>query len=432
MTCMEIKSKTDTSPTCAKPTGGPERLAAERPDRSNAARRALTGRQEMKGWVRRRGKSWTLIIDLGRGPDGRRRLKWVGGFARKEDAEQELVKLLRDLDTGRFVEPAKISVAEYLQQWLDGYARLNVSGHTCERYERIATGHLIPALGHHPLAKLRPLHIQAYLSHALASGRRDGRGGLSPRTVLHHYRVLREALEQAVKWQILAVNPADAVQPPRPEPREMRALDEHETARLIKTSEGSRLHVAVVLAATTGMRRGEILALRWEDADLLQGKLSVRQALEKTKGGIRFKPPKTAKGRPSITLPPVAVEALKRWRAQQAREKLLLGPAYRDHGLVVCLSDGRPYDPQDLSQRFASIARKAGLPGVGFHALRHGHASQLLRAGVHPKVVSERLGHATVSITLDIYSHLLPGLQEEAAQRIDAMLRGARAAQWES
>jgi len=383
----------------------------------------------MKGWVRRRGRSWTVILDLGRGPDGRRRLKWVGGFARKEDAEQELVKLLRDLDTGKFVEPSKITVGEYLDEWLDGYAKLNVSGHTYERYERIVRGHLIPALGRLQLARLRPLHIQAYMSQALTSGRRDGQGGLSARTVLHHYRVLREALEQAVRWQLLAVNPADAVQPPRPKLREMRALDEHETARIIKASEGTRLHVAVVLAATTGMRRGEILALRWEDVDLRQGRLSVRQALEKTREGIRFKPPKTAKGRRSITLAALAVEAIKRWRAQQAQEKLLLGPAYRDHGLVVCLSDGRPYDPQEFSKRFAKIARKAGLPGIGFHALRHGHASQLLRAGVHPKVVSERLGHATVSITLDIYSHLLPGLQEEAAQRIDALLCGAITAQ---
>ena len=180
---------------------------------------------------------------------------------------------------------------------------------------------------------------------------------------------------------------------------------------------------------TTGLRRGELLGLRWQDVDLDGGKLAVRQSLEQTKaGGLAFKQPKTQKGRRVVTLPPIAVEALRRHRADQARERLLLGPAYEDHGLVLAQADGRPVNPEDVTRAFKRLARKAGVRPLSLHKLRHTHATLLLGANVHPKVVSERLGHATVGITLDTYSHVLPHLQEEAARKIDALLaRSGRA-----
>jgi integrase len=184
--------------------------------------------------------------------------------------------------------------------------------------------------------------------------------------------------------------------------------------------------MAVLLAVTTGLRRGEILALRWQDLDLEAGILSVRQSLEETKAGLAFKEPKSRKARRTVALPALAVEGLRRHRADQARARLMLGPGWQDNDLVCAQHDGRPLRPRSLTHAFVNLLRRrADLARVRFHDLRHSHATLLLRKNVHPKVVSERLGHSTVGITLDVYSHVVPGMQEEAARKIDAALRSA-------
>ena len=381
----------------------------------------------MKGHIRQRGsKSWAIVLDLGRDADGKRRQKWHTVKGSKKDAQRELARLLHEINTGAYVEPTRMTVSDYLDRWLEDYARSNVSPKTFERYEEIVRLHLKPSLGHHVLSKLQPLHIARYYSEALVSGRKDGKGGgLSAQSVLHHHRVLRAALHQAVKWLLLPRNPADAVNPPRPQHREMHALDERATAKLLGAAEDTRLALPVLLAVTTGLRRGEILGLRWRDVDFQGGILAVRQSLEQTRGGLTFKQPKTAKGRRVVVLPSLALEALRQHKAKQATVKLALGPAYDDHDLVCARDDGKPWPPDAFSTAFVGLVRKAGIARTRFHDLRHTHATQLLRQGVHPKIVSERLGHATVGITLDVYSHVLPGMQEEAAARTDAALRAA-------
>lgn len=380
----------------------------------------------MRGHVRKRGKgSWAIVLDLGRDANGKRKQKWITVRGSEKDAERELARLLHEMNTGQFVEPSKMTVAEYLRHWLEAYAKVNVRAKTFERYAEIVEKALIPALGCHRLAKLQPLHIQTFYSKALLEGRRDGRGGLSPQTVLHYHRVLREALQQAVRWQLLVRNPTDAVEPPRVQRQEVQVLDEKQTAYLLRACEGSWLYMPVLLAVTTGMRRGEILALRWRDVDLKAGTATVRQSLEQTNNGLAFKQPKTQKGRRVVVLPALAVDALRRHRIAQAKERLLMGPDYQDHDLICAQPDGRPLNPDSVSAAFRDFMGKLPLPRIRFHDLRHSHASHLLRQGVHPKVVSERLGHSTTTITLDLYSHLLPGLQEEAARRIDAALRAA-------
>src|SRR5436190_6464374 len=180
----------------------------------------------MKGHIRQRGpQSWAVVLELGRDATGKRRQKWHTVRGGKKDAQRELARLLHEINTGGYVEPSRMTLSDYLDRWLDDYARASVSAKTFERYEEIIRLHLKPALGHHPLSKLQPLHIARYYSEALASGRKDGRGGLSARSVLHHHRLLRSALHQAVKWLLVPRNPADAVDPPRPQYREMRALD---------------------------------------------------------------------------------------------------------------------------------------------------------------------------------------------------------------
>jgi integrase len=226
----------------------------------------------------------------------------------------------------------------------------------------------------------------------------------------------------------VARNPVEFVRPPRPEVKEMAVLTEDETAALVEAVRGHWLYLPVLLAVTTGMRRGELLALRWADVDVDAGTCVVRQSVQQVKGGragLTFKGPKTAKSRRSVALPALAVEALIRHKAEQAALRLRLGPAYRNQDLVVARDDGSPVVPNAVTKAFINIQVKHGLRRVRFHDLRHSHATHLLRAAVNIKVVSERLGHARSGITLDIYSHVMPGMQEDAAQRVDGALRAA-------
>ncbi|MBI3910611.1 MAG: site-specific integrase [Armatimonadetes bacterium] len=381
----------------------------------------------MKGTIYQRGKdTWLIAVDLGKAANGKRKRLWKTVHGGRREAERELTQLLRERDTHTLAEPNRLTVAEYLGHWLSDYARPNVAPKTWERYEEIVRLHLIPALGGLRLDRLQPLHIQGAYSRWLESGRRDGKGGLASRTILHHHRILREALQQAVRWQLLARNPADAVDPPRPAPQEMAALDEAGTARLLEAARDTWLYVPILLAIATGMRRGEILGLRWQDVDLEKGALSVRQTLEQTQAnGLAFKQPKTPKSRRAVALPAVIVQELRRHRGAQAERQLLLGPTYHKSDLVCCHDDGSLIRPSVLSKCFGSLLRRSGLAHVRFHDLRHTHATQLLREGVHVKIVSERLGHSTVGITLDTYSHVLPGMQEDAARRMDTVLRAA-------
>ena len=391
----------------------------------------------MKGHLRKRGSNtWALIVELGHDAEGKRRQKWHTFHGNKKDAEAELTRLLHELNTGMYAEPDRMLVRDYLKRWLKDYAQPSVAPKTFERYQEIVTLHLDPALGHIPLQRLKPLHIQAMEAQMLVSGSKkrvkkpDNKQhesrpnpplGLSARTVLHHHRVLHAALEQAVKWQLLARNPADAVRAPRPEAKEMDVLDEAGIVCLLDAAKGTALYIPVLLAATTGMRRGEVLGLRWQDVDLKTGTVAVRQALSRTKAGPVFTTPKTAKSKRTLALPAIARKALKVHHKQQAEARLRLGPVFRDHGLVCPAEDGRPWHPGTLTSSFRDLTKRAGIRST-FHGLRHSHATLLLRQGVHPKIVSERLGHSSIGLTLDTYSHVLPGMQEDAAAKVDSAL----------
>ncbi len=417
----------------------------------------------MKGHIETRGKkTHRIVIELGIGPNGERLRDRYTFHGTKREADAELVKRLHQLETGTYVEENKLTVAIYLERWLADYAEPATARRTYLRYKEICELHLIPALGPLLLKNLRPMHIQAYYTEALKSGRRVRRSraaentegqdkaaapkrasatsesanpgfpeeapvrpaGLSAQTVLHHHRVLRTALHQAVKWQLLAVNPADAVTPPRPERKEVVALSQEETVALLAALEGSRLHLPALLAVTTGMREGELLGLRWRDVDLENGRLHVRQSLQQAKGELFFKAPKTDRGVRAIALPPLTVEALRRYKAEQNEARLRQGAAYDDHDLVLAREDGRPWNPGSFAAEWRKTTRELGRP-VRFHNLRHTHATLLLANGEHPKVVQERLGHSSIGITMDTYSHVMPSMQEAAASKLEESLGAA-------
>jgi len=351
------------------------------------------------GHIRERSPgSWELRYSLGTDPaTGKRRMATVTVKGNRRAAEKELRRLLRTLDDGSHVDPTRMTVRQWLVAWLDA-VRAEVSPKSHERYSEIAQHFLMPALGNLLLTKLAPSHIQSAYSALAAGGRRDGKnGGLSPQTRRHIHRILNSALARAVEQQVLARNPADAFKKrlPKVERREMTTLSPDQSARLLAAIKHTRVYWPVLLALSTGMRRGEVFALRWKNVDLERGSLRVMESLEQTKAGIRFKSPKTDKTR-AVTLPAFAVDELRRLKRQQAEELLMLGIRQSGETLVCARADGLPLQPQSLTHQFTRlVSRLKDLPRVRFHDLRHSHATQLLLAGVHPKIAQERLGHAT-------------------------------------
>jgi len=304
------------------------------------------------------------------------------------------------------------TLSEYLDQWLCDYAGPNVTTKTHERYEQLIHNNIVPVLGNVALDEITPIQIQSFYSHLLRDGRLDGAGGLSPQTVMHIHRLLRKALAQAERWEIISRNPADRVDPPRIPRKEMAALDREGLARLLASLRGHKLYLPVLIAATTGMRRGEICGLRWCDIDLDAATLRVNRSMEQTRGRIAPKQPKSLKSRREVALAQVTVEAL---RVQKA--EVLPQP----EDLVITRADGSPFPPDQLSAEFHHHSRRCGF-NIRFHDLRHTHASHLLKDGVPVNVVSQRLGHAEPAITLNVYSHVLPGMQEKAAAAVDEMM----------
>lgn len=382
----------------------------------------------MKGHIQQRGKrSFRLKFDIGKDANGGRLIDQVTVRGTRKEAEAELAKRLNEVNSGAYVESSKITVNEFLDRWISAYAEGNVSAKTLEGYKSIIQQHLKPAFGPLPLQKLSAFQIQAYYASCLKDGgRKDGRkGGLSPRTVYHQHRLLSEVLKMAVKWQILLRNPADAVTPPRVRPHEVDVIDETATAWLIEAARDTRLFLPILMTTCAGLRRGEILAATWSNLNEQRATLRVSRALSETKKeGVFFKEPKGKRSR-TVALPPLLLEAMKAHREEQNNNRDMLGSAYHDHDLICCLPDGNIWKPSAFTSSYRALIVRRGLEGPNFHALRHSHASQMLRAGVDLKEVQMRLGHSKASFTLAQYCHLLPGQDEEAARRVDAVLRTA-------
>jgi integrase len=377
----------------------------------------------MKGHIRERSPGhWAIVIDS-RDAAGARKRRWHSFVGTKRQAQVECARLISELQKGTHIDTTRMTVAAFLERWLE-HMQGQVSPRSLERYTELCGKNLAPLLGALSLAKLQPAHISQAYAKALTSGRRDGKGGLSARTVTHMHRVLREALQQGVRWQMLARNPADAVKPPKVERQQMSVLDTDATAELIEAARPYRIFVPILLGVLCGLRRGEIAALRWRSVDLDAGQLAVVASIEETKHGCREKETKSGRAR-NVALPAMLVEELRRHRVKQAQELLQVGVGLTGDSYVVAQADGSPLQPNSLTHAFADFIAERGLRRIRLHDLRHSHATHMLAAGVHPKVASERLGHSKVGITLDLYSHVLPGMQAEAAALVDTALQSA-------
>ncbi len=380
----------------------------------------------MKGHIRERAPGhWAIVIDLRDPATGKRRRKWHSFAGTKRKAQIECARLISEMQRGTYLEPNKTTIAQFLDLWLAD-VKARVSPKTYERYEQVCHKNIAPLLGAVLLPKLKPAQISEAYAKALASGRRKRTGGLSPRTVHHVHVILKGALAQAVKWEMLVRNPAAGVDAPKVgHATIMQTYDLGQTAELIEAVRGKRIFVPVILAVLCGLRRGEIAALRWRNVNLAGDQLAVVQSAEQTKAGIRYKEPKSGRAR-TIALSASVVAELKAHRIQQAEELLKLGRRVSDDDFVVAQADGSPLQPHSLGQEWVRfLASSTTLPRIRFHDLRHAHATHLLVSGVHPKVASERLGHSKVGITLDLYSHVLPNMQTDAVALVDDALKAA-------
>jgi integrase len=378
----------------------------------------------MKGHIRERSPGhWAIILEQRDPASGQRKRRWHSFAGTKRAAQVECARLISEMQRGTYLEPNKTMVAKFLDRWLAD-VKTRVSAKTYERYEQVCHKNIAPLLGAVLLSKLRPAQISQAYATALASGRRRRAGGLLPRTVHHMHVILKGALAQAVKWEMLARNPAAAVDPPKVARTTMQTYDLGQTAELIQAARGKRIFVPIILAVLCGLRRGEIAALRWRNVDLAVGQLSVVQSAEQTQAGVRYKAPKNGRGR-TVALSATLVTELKAHRIQQAQELLKVGKRLSDDDFVVTQADGSPLQPHSLGQEWVRFLTNSTLPRIRFHDLRHAHATHLLASGVHPKVASERLGHGTVAITLDLYSHVLPNMQADAVALVDDALRAA-------
>jgi integrase len=378
----------------------------------------------MKGHIRERSPGhFAIVLDMRDPQTGKRRRKWHSFSGTKREARIECARLVTEMKSGAYIDATRETIAAFLDRWIE-HMQGQVSPRSLERYAELCRNNIVPSLGAIPLTKLQPAQISQAYAKALTSGRRDDTGGLSPRTVHHMHRVLREALQQAVRWQLLARNSADAVRPPKVERKQMQTLDAEATVALIEAARGTNLFMPILLGVLCGLRRGEITALRWRSIDLDRGQLSVIASTEQTNRGIREKETKSGKAR-TVALAALIIDELRRHRVTQAEGLLQAGVRLTDDHYVVAREDAQPLQPRSLTHAFVKFIRQRGLAPIRLHDLRHSHATHMLAAGVHPKVAQERLGHSSVSVTIDLYSHVLPGMQVEAVSKVDAVLRDA-------
>jgi integrase len=374
----------------------------------------------MRGHVRKRGARWAVVVDIGDDPQtGKRRRKWHSGFRTRREAESELATILTRLDGRTYTEPTRQTVSAYLEQWFSAQqSRLRPSTH--ESYRRVLHAQVTPTIGAVPLARLTATALDDLYARLLHDGRCDGTGGLSARTVRYTHTIIRRALADAVRKGLVARNVADLADPPSATEAKaptMRTWTADELAAFLKHVSEDRLFATWMTAASTGARRGEVLGARWRDLDLDGRRWGIVQTV--IESGVSR--PKSGRSR-SVALDAGTVDALRAHRKAQAAERLALGPAYVDSDLVFCREDGEALRPRSFSRAFDRHVATAELPRIRLHDLRHTWATLALSAGVHPKIVSERLGHATIAITLDTYSHVSPGMQQDAADTVAALL----------
>ncbi len=378
---------------------------------------AKRGNGEGSIYQRKEDNKWVGSITL----EGGKRKTFYGNT--RKEVKDKLVAALHDQQQGTLVASGPQTVAQFLTDWLENTHKRQIRPRTYERYREAVYLHLIPALGKHQLQKLTVQHIQAFYT-------QKEKERLAPATIIYYHSVLHNALSVAVKQGLVSRNVSDLASPPRRKPFEIHPLDEKQAQLLLAALQGHRWEALYTLAIATGLRQGELLGLKWQDINLTTGMLQVKRILSRVPTQTPEREhvyveaePKTKKSRRSVMIAPFALEALKYHRIRQLETKLEAGPIWQDHDYVFATSVGNHLRPNYVVVELKKILTKAGLPNIRFHDLRHSAATLLFAAGVHPKIVQEILGHTQIGITMDIYSHIIPGMQEDAMHMLNDILK---------
>jgi integrase len=368
----------------------------------------------LAGSVRKDGNTWYYVLELGK-VNGKRRQKKKRGFKTKKEAQNALIEAEHTLlKNGTYIEPSKMLYKDYLHSWLDDKKTL-IKESTYKTYSWLINKYIIPFLGDKEISQIRPIDIQKFYNELI------NKDLLSRENIQKIHSLINDSLKKAEKWELIKRNVASLVDRPKAFKKELSVWEIDEVKKFLLAARTSRYYIAFLLALTTGMRQGEILALRWKDIDFNNNTLSVKQTLSHT-GNKIIPGAKTKSSLRSITLPLETVNALARHKKVIQYEKKIADVLYKDYDLVVCTNIGTPCSPRNLLRSFYSAIKKANVPRIRFHDLRHTHATLLLKQGIHPKVVAERLGHSNIRITLDTYSHVLPTMQLETANKINDLL----------
>ena len=372
----------------------------------------------MRGHIAKKGSRYYAVVYEGTDArTGRPRHRWHAGGRTRKEAERVLADLVKRQHDGDYRTPERITLGTYLtERWLPA-KRSQLRPSTFDSYERNVRNHVLPALGALPLQRITPEDLDALYAELLQSGKRGG-NGLSPKTVRYVHSIIRKALSDAMRKGSVIRNVADLADPPKlsASPKaQLRVWSPAELLHFLGRADGHRLHAAFFLSANTGMRRGEVLGVRWSDVDLDRARLSVQQAIVNVAYRLEISSVKTAAGRRTIDLDPRTIAVLRSWRKQQLEERMLAGLRPDPTGLVFAQPDGSPIHPDYFSQSFDRLVARSGLPRIRLHDLRHTHATILLITGTPVKVVSERLGHTNPAFTQTVYQHVIPGMQADAA-----------------
>lgn len=380
----------------------------------------------MRGSVVKRGSVWYIKYDMPRRKGEKRRPKMERTAARtRARAEAYCAERIAEIARGVYVEPDRMPLGDYLDQWLSGRATL--ANTTRERFDLLIKNQIRPHIGTLPLIDVTPVVLERLYAD-LRKGGSVERGPLSERTVLHVHRLLGKALQDAARLGRLARNPARVATAPKPNRAKVRVLGRLELERYLEKLRGSssRHYIAALLAGFCGLRRGEVLALRWVDVDLTLAVVRVIQSLEQSKThDLRYKSPKNGKPRAKMA-PGLVLDALRAHKIEQALQQEALGDAYTDHGLIVCAPSGAPWRPSTFSTSFRDEAKRLGFAGLSFHGLRHSEATMEMEVGVPLKVISEGLGHSSIAVTSDLYGHVTSTMQAQAVSAVDRAFRGYR------
>jgi integrase len=377
----------------------------------------------MRGHIRQSGKhSFELKLDVGRDAAGKRRTEYHTVRGSKREAQNKLAELIAAVGKGEHVKRSALTVAAHVTARIDQWEALGkISPKTAERYRELAANQIAPHLGAIAVQQLKAADIERWHATLKTSGRKDGEGGLSTLTIRHAHRLLSKVLKEAARHDLVIRNVAAAESPPKVTREEVTILTDDQVRNVVTALAGTPLYPPVMIALFTGMRRGEILALRWGHVDLDGKIIMVRASLEETQAqGLRFKEPKSDAGQRDIALPDIVVEALREHRRQQLQTRLQLGLGkITSDALLFARLDGGPCSPNTFSKDWAKRATGIGLSQITFHALRHTHASHLIDRGVDIVRISKRLGHSSPTVTLDTYAHIIARHEDKSAAAIN-------------